>query len=196
MSKEEIDAIVRRFRFENLDIATKEATHWLRDHLTNIGPVYRNTLLPEEKSPRQIKVGNMYFFGYSPKGKYNLPFYDSFPLIVVLERTSTHILGLNLHYLRYYNRAVFLNYLLEYTNINEWYKSPTAFMRVSYEKIKSSSEMMSKFMRASIKRYNYTNFVTEAKYVKPIDWKIVPFLPIDRFAGATREDVFKWAANQ
>ncbi len=196
MSKEEVNAIIRRFRFENLDMATREATHWLRDALSQVGPIYRDTLLTKEIVPRQISAGNMYFFGYNPKNKTNLPFYDAFPLIVALEWKKGYVLGLNLHYLRHYNRAVFLNYLLDYTNIEDWYKAPDAFMKVTYQKLKSSSGIMNKFMKACVKRYNYEQFVGSVKYVNSSDWKVIPFLPIDRFVGASREDVFKWAANQ
>jgi hypothetical protein len=196
LSKEEIDAVVRRFRFENLDMATREATHWFRDALSEVGTVYREPLFKQVISPRQMTSGSMYFFGYNPKGKTDLSFYDSFPLIVGLEWNKGYVLGLNLHYLRHYNRAVFLNYLLDYTNIEDWYKTPGAFMKMTYDKLKSSTSMMTKFMRASIKRYNYEQIVGTVKYVVPSDWKIVPFLPIDRFVGATREDVFKWSAKQ
>jgi hypothetical protein len=55
---------------------------------------------------------------------------------------------------------------------------------------------MNKFLRAAIKRYDYTRVIGGALYIKPIDWKILPFLPLDRFIGKTREEVFKWAAEQ
>jgi hypothetical protein len=196
VSKEEVNAIVRRFRFENLDMANREATHWLRDALSEVGPVYRDTVLSEVVSSRQIRAGNMYFFGYNPKGKAKLSFYDTFPLIVALDVSKGYVVGLNLHYLREYNRAVFLNYLLDYTNVEDWYKNPEAFMKMTYYKLKTSSSLMSKFTRASIKRYNYEQFVGSTKFVNPPDWKIIPFLPLDRFIGATREDVFRWASNQ
>lgn len=177
-------------------MATREATHWFRDALSTIGPIYRETLLTKETTPRGMQTGNMYFFGYSPKGKKELPFYDSFPLIVALEWKKGYVLGLNLHYLRLYNRAIFLNYLLDYTNAEDWYKNPDAFMKVGYQKIKSSSGFMNKFMKAAIKRYNYEQIIGRVKYVYPTDWKIIPFLPIDRFVGATREEVYRWSAEQ
>lgn len=204
MSKEEVDAIVRRFRFENYDIADKEATHWLASSLKEVGTMYPNAMLKRASSPpRGMMPGSMYFFQYKPKyagDKSKLPFYDNFPLIVALEWTKGSVLGLNLHYLRHYNRAVFLNYLLSHTNIDEWYNYPpdptSVFIKASYNKIIGASSLMSKFLRASIKRYNFNRISGSAVYIKPVDWKIVPFLPLDRFVGKTREEVFRWAAQQ
>jgi len=202
LSREEVNAIVRRFKFENYDIADREATHWLGNALKEVGTIYREPLL-RKSSNKSMAAGSMYFFQYNPKNASNkskLPFYDQFPLIIVLKWDKGSVLGLNLHYLRHYNRAVFLNYLLTQTNIDEWYKYPadpsSVFIKASYDKLKSSSPLMNKFLRAAIKRYDYTRVIGGALYIKPIDWKILPFLPLDRFIGKTREEVFKWAAEQ
>jgi hypothetical protein len=201
LSIEEVNSIVRRFKFENYDIASREATHWLGNTLKEVGQIYREPILRRGENSSLMSYGSMYFFQYNPlTTESKLPFYDQFPLIVVLKWHKGSVLGINLHYLRHYNRTIFLNYLLTYTNIDEWYNHPAdpnkVFLKTSYEKIKQSSPLMNKFLRASIKKYNFNRILGGAVYIKPIDWKIVPFLPLDRFVGKTREEVFKWAAKQ
>ena len=41
--------------------------------------------------------GMMYAFYYDPKHKETLPYYDTYPLVVIVELNSKGILGLNLH---------------------------------------------------------------------------------------------------
>lgn len=45
-------------------------------------------------------AGRMYIFEYSPKlNAKQLPLYDRFPLVIVLEVTSNKMVGINLHYI-------------------------------------------------------------------------------------------------
>lgn len=43
--------------------------------------------------------GNMFTYIYDPKYKDKLPFYDVYPLIIVVEKTETGWYGINVHYL-------------------------------------------------------------------------------------------------
>ena len=191
MSQEEVGAILRKFNFENIDIATRTATHWLGEHLNSVGPISRTSILRDTKSASSITPGNMYFFSYNPKTKDILPFYDMFPLAIALKPTPGGFLGLNLHYLRYYHRAVFLNLLLTFADRSNWYETKTAKFLLEYTALKNN-----KYLHGTIKRYYFKQFISGAVRVLPKDWKVVPFLPIDRFMKASREEVFKWASSQ
>ena len=62
----------------------------------------------------------MYF--YDPKHKETLPYYDRFPLIIMVGPAPRGFIGLNLHYLPLATRAKFLDALLGTIN-NEKYSN-------------------------------------------------------------------------
>jgi len=195
MSKKDVLKVVRQFRFEDMEMTSKKATYWLKDNLSRIKPMSQGAILRSGvQSPNSVKPGKMYFFSYDPKGKYEMPFYDQFPLVVVLNYEKNGFLGLNLHYLRFHNRAVFLNYLIDFADAVDWFEDPKASMLLEYYLLKKSPSMR-KFLKACIKSYRYGHFLSGVVQVAPYDWKIVPFLPLDRFQKASREEVWKWAAS-
>ena len=190
MSKEEVKKVLSQFRFEDIDMSSRKATYWLKDNLSLISPLRRDKMLKVVESPTSVKLGRMYFFSYNPKYKVTLPFYDQFPLVFMLERQKAGFLGLNLHYLRLSNRASFINYLIDFADSPIWYTDPKARLLLEYSNIKSN-----KYLKSCVKSYCYSNFLTGVIEVRPADWKIVPFLPLDKFQKATREEVWKWAGK-
>ena len=60
-----------------------------------------------------VKPGNLYMFFYDPKTKEDLPYWDKFPMVLVLENYSDGFLGLNLHYLPPKFRVAFLTKLMK-----------------------------------------------------------------------------------
>lgn len=61
-----------------------------------------------------IIPGRIYFYGYDAKYKKTLPYYDRFPLVIILDISKDHILGLNLHYIPYKFRLIFIEKLEEF----------------------------------------------------------------------------------
>ena len=57
----------------------------------------------------------MNLFGYDPKHKDRLPYYDTFPLIFPLEPAKGGFIGLNFHYLKPGARVAFLRSLANTT---------------------------------------------------------------------------------
>jgi len=53
------------------------------------------------KKPSQALLGAMFFMVYDAKWKNELPFWDAFPLFVLIGKYQDRWLGLNLHYLPY-----------------------------------------------------------------------------------------------
>jgi len=75
---------------------TSEARTWFREQAeaTNVTPS-RVINQSSESSTSSISIpGNMVLFNYDPKTKANLPYYDRFPLIFVVERYSKGFLGI------------------------------------------------------------------------------------------------------
>ena len=154
---------------------TQESRDWFRRRLQNIRRVNRNQLMKEEPielSNRRI-VGSMQMFFYDPKHKDTLPYYDSFPLVIVLGPAEGGFMGLNLHYLPPILRAKFLDALLDITN-NKLYDESTKF-DLTYSMLKRAAKF--KYFKPCIKHYLSKHVRSRFATVPAPEWEIATFLP-------------------
>jgi len=196
MSKREVQKVLGQFARSGKDLQSEQATRWLATNLSKIQTKMRQEHFNREKPsisrPGNIIEGTMLFFGYEPKTKDELPFWDSFPLVIMIHKKGNSILGLNLHYLEPSLRAKFLNELLKLTDHPNYATDPPAyFRRVTYPFLKSTARL--KPFRAAIKRYYLSAINTKVNVIPSNEWKFTTFLPLDKFRGANREQVWAWA---
>src|SRR5210317_565519 len=93
---------------------TKDSQKWFRKKVQELAIPNRTALLKDdalERTGRNIR-GNMYMYFYDPKFKETLPYYDRFPLTIMIDAAPGGFYGLNLHYLNYGVRARFLDELM------------------------------------------------------------------------------------
>jgi len=140
---------------------------------------------PIQLKGRQI-LGSMMMFFYDPKGKATLPFYDSFPLVIVLKPATGGFLGLNLHYLPPVLRAKFLDALLEVTN-NKKYDDTTQF-EATYDVLQRSAKF--KYFKPCIKHYLTSHVRSKFAFVPAPEWEIATFLPTADFQKASQSAVY------
>lgn len=195
MSKREVQKVLNQFGKSGKDTQSDQATRWLANNLGKIQTQMRsenfNREKPSIKRPGNIKEGCMLFFGYDPKTKATLQFWDAFPLIVLIDKGKDSLLGLNLHYLAPNVRASFLNQLLKFTDNPDYAKNPPSSFTIEYPELKAISSLG--IFKAAIKRYIIKSIVTEINLIPSNEWKYTTFLPIDKFKGASREEVWKWS---
>ena len=120
---------------------SQEARDWFRKKAQSLSRVNRLELMQDDQTKltnRQL-VGSMNMFFYDPKHKDTLPFYDKFPLAIVVGPAPGGFFGLNLHYLPPVLRAKFLDTLLDITN-NKSYDETTKF-QLNYKLLNASSKM-------------------------------------------------------
>jgi hypothetical protein len=158
---------------------TSQSREWFRNKMSTIKQINRAKLMKEE--PIQIKnrqvVGSMFMFFYDPKHKETLPYYDSFPLVIVLKPAEGGFLGLNLHYLPPVLRAKFLDALLEVTN-NKRYDDTTKF-KLTYNALQRAAKM--KYFKPCIKHYLTDHVRSRFAMVPAPEWEIAVFLPTADF---------------
>ena len=168
---------------------TAESREWFRGKMSAIKNINRNTLMKEEPialKNRQV-MGSMYMFFYDPKHKETLPYYDSFPLVIVLKPAAGGFLGLNLHYLPLVLRAKFLDALLDVTN-NKSYDESTKF-KLTYGMLENASKF--KYFKPCIKHYLSDHIRSRLAMVQAPEWEIATFLPTADFQKATTRQVYK-----
>lgn len=159
---------------------TKESMDWFRRKAQAMRRVNRNQLMKQE--PVELKnrgvVGNMYMFFYDPKMKDTLPYYDRFPLVVVVGKAEGGFYGLNLHYLPPILRAKMLDGLMDITN-NRVYDESTRF-NIRYNTLKRISKL--KYYKPCFKHYLNSQVRSRFAYVQPPEWEIATFLPSADFS--------------
>lgn len=175
----------------NINTKSKEAILWFRDTVkrTMIDP---SSFIREEKgrlvnSWTNAGLGKMYLAYYDPKHKETLPYYDTFPLIIPIEKYDDGFLGLNLHYLPPVLRAKLLGALYDTLN-NDTYNEKTK-MLVTYNILKAAKKF--KYFQPCLKRYLGSHFRSRFIKVEPEAWALVTFLPVEQFEKKRKNEVWQ-----
>jgi len=184
--------------FQNLELQafragitprTKESREWFRKKIKSLKTINRESLMKEDplKQTGQEIVGSMYMFFYDPKHKDTLPFYDTFPLVVVVGPAEGGFYGLNLHYLPPILRAKMLDALMDITTNNKFNDS-TRF-KMSYELLAKTSKL--KYFKPCFKHYLNEHVQSKFAMVPAPEWEIATFLPTAKFEKASINAVYK-----
>ena len=167
---------------------SKESMAWFRNKAQKLSPSRRDLLRDESLTLKnRPRVGDMFMYFYDPKHKDTLPYYDRFPLTILVDRAPKGFYGLNLHYLPLDVRAKFLDALLDNLT-NKRYDESTRF-RLSYEMLKGASRL--KAFRPCFKRYLSAHVRSRFAKVEAPEWEIATFLPTADFEKASSSEVYK-----
>lgn len=167
---------------------TEQSREWFRKKAQELKNINRNQLMKEEPVllRNQTAVGSMFMFFYDPKHKETLPYYDRFPLIIVIGPAEGGFMGLNLHYLPPVLRAKFLDALLELTN-NKKYDQTTKF-KITYNMLQRAARF--KYFKPCVKHYLSDHVRSRFAKVQAPEWEIAVFLPTADFAKANKNKVY------
>jgi len=166
---------------------TEESRKWFMQKLKNMRVNRRNTLSSEELTKvTRPRIGNMYMYFYDPKTKETLPYYDRFPLVIMVEPAKGGFYGINLHYLSPILRARLFDKLLETTNNNKYDESTK--MKIRWELLKSVSRFPG--VLPCYKRYLYSQIQQVPVKVSAPEWEIAVFLPTEQFVKSSKRVVW------
>jgi hypothetical protein len=167
---------------------SKESMAWFRNKAQKLSPSRRDLLRDESLTLKnRPRVGDMFMYFYDPKTKDTLPYYDRFPLTILVDRAPKGFYGLNLHYLPLDVRAKFLDALLDNLN-NKRYDESTRF-RLSYEMLKGASKLRA--FRPCFKRYLSAHVRSRFAKVEAPEWEIATFLPTADFEKASSTKIYR-----
>jgi hypothetical protein len=158
---------------------TKESTNWFLRKIRSIASVPSSKILNDDAVVTRAKplIGRMFMYLYDPKGKDTLPYYDRFPLIIMVGPAKGGFYGLNLHYLAPRQRAIFFDRLIDFTN-NKKYDETTRF-KLSYSMLSSTAKLRA--FAPCFKHYLFEHVDSKVVEVLPTEWEIALFLPTDKF---------------
>ena len=156
--------------------------------------------LAKEVVPQYIKIdaaqrgtltgrlipGRLYFFMYNPKHKGTLPYYDTFPLVLPIQKFSNGFLGINFHYLYMKDRAILFDELKIFANDRTL--GPMTKIKIKYDMLRG----FTRFKRAkpALKRYLTTYLKSQFIPVGTDEWAPALFLPVEKFRKRNKQAVW------
>ena len=148
----------------------KEPYQWYRNRIKELGTPSQAQLIRDGKITCRVNFGALNMFIYDPKLKNKLPYYDTFPLVLPIERYGDGFLGINFHYLPYALRARLLSRL-----------DPNA----NYSALKNV-----RLVKPTLKRYLNTNVRSRFRKLEEEDFMTAIMLPVQRFRKSSASKVW------
>ena len=139
----------------------------------------------------RLEVGQMYAFRYDPLHKETLPYYDTFPLVIIAEPLPTGFSGINLHYISPLVRARLLGKLMDASDLELDIKSK---LNAQWSFIRNFSRFPE--VRGSIKKYLTRQVQSRMYKVNPVHWKSAIFLDTQQFVGAQESHIYRQTAKR
>lgn len=164
---------------------SKESIKWFRDKLKSmVGNTKKAgiTELPQSKRP---PIGSLCQFYYDPKWKDVLPFWDKFPLALVIGWYDDGFLALNIHYLPMGERAAILDVLMD---IKKKSRNDKQYAEISYKFMIQAAG--NSIVSHTIKRYLSNHVRSSILLIDQEEWENVIFLPTHQFQKASAAEVW------
>jgi len=168
---------------------TKDSQKWFQGKLQDMTMPSRQKLLrdPALETTERNLIGSMYMYFYDPKHKKTLPYYDRFPLTIMVQEAKDGFHGLNLHYLNYNTRAAFLDELMGLAPNK--LQNDTRLRKLRYELLQKARKY--KEFKPCFKHYLTKHIKTKLTRVPMTEWEIAIFLPVEQFRKANAQTVWK-----
>ena len=160
-----------------------KSTVWYKDKIKEFGEPSAMDLIKDGKRAAKPFYGRLNMFFYDPKWKKKLPYYDTFPLVLPLERYTDGFLGINMHYLPIPLRVKLLDRLVDYSN-NTRFDESTKLI-VDYNKLRNI-----KLIKPTIHRYLAGHTKSQFRRIDADEFTVATLLPVQRFKKATAKEVW------
>lgn len=192
MAESLFDILNKEAQRKNLDMRTRSARKWFESQAKKMTSVSPSQVLkdPGLKEVQRVGPGNMHMFVYDPKTKEKLPYYDKFPLTIMVDTAPGGFYGLNLHYLAPGVRAKFLDELLK--TVDNDIMSDDAKFDINYKMLKGVSKM--KYFKPCFKHYLTKHVQSQIVKVEGKDWTTAIFLPTEDFSK--RRKGYVWGQSR
>jgi len=128
---------------------------------------------------RRVQLGELFCYYYLPKYRKTLPYFDMFPMIMLLKAEKETFLGINFHYLRPKWRAILLD---------------KVSAKIGGGLPKWSKLRQIRQIAPTIKRYRFDHIMRKVIPIEEDEQEIAILLPTERFKKAGKAQV--WSASE
>ena len=143
---------------------------------TNAAKFYRESeKISDAVFQKRASLGDLFCYYYNPKYRKTLPYYDMFPMIMLLKAEKETFLGINFHYLRPKWRAILLDRV-------------TAKIGGGLPKWNKLRQIRQ--IAPTIKRYRYDHIMRKVIPIEEDEQEIAIFLPTERFRKSGKAKVW------
>ena len=160
------------------------STQWYRDKIKELGAPSSRKLIRDGKRSGVPFYGRLNMFFYSPKHAKVLPYYDTFPLVLPLEKYSDGFLGINLHYLPISLRMRLLDRLVDFSNNTKFDES--TILKVSYDRVKKIKEV-----KPTLHRYLAGHVRSQFRRIDADEFTVATLLPVQQFKKSSDAAVWR-----
>lgn len=175
----------------NLEGLSNKSKSWFEQQVTLLARkrITPNQLMRHDSSALAASVmpGHMYMFFYDAKTKDKLPYYDMFPLVLPYRKTPNGFYGLNIHYLPYSLRIKLLDNLLAFRTNDKMNENTR--LKYSWAMIEGAARF--RMAQPCVKQYLNDHVESAFLRIPANDWAAAALLPVERFAGAQKEQVWR-----
>ena len=189
-----LDKVQDAVRTGTVGAEVKRSAQWFQDKIKGLKGTLRNqfssTNAPKfyreaetKVTPKVLKLranlGDLYAYYYDPKHRQTLPYYDSFPLVMLIGYEQDTFLGLNFHYINPKLRAILLDRVT----------AKVGKGIINWKKISKIPQV-----EPCVKRYRYDHIMRKVIPIEQDEQEIAIFLPLERFRKASKSKV--WADSR
>ena len=160
-----------------------KSTQWYREKIKEFGTPKAMDLIRDGKQRTTPFFGRMNMFIYAPKFAKKLPYYDTFQLVLPLQRYSDGFLGINLHYLPTTLRIGLLDRLVDFSN-NENFDETTV-LNLSYTAVKGI-----RAVKPTLHKYLSGYVRSRFRRIDADEFTIATLLPVQRFKKESADKVW------
>lgn len=151
------------------------STQWYQDKIKEFGKPGALDLIRDGKRANRPFYGRLNMFFYDPKFKKKLPYYDTFPLVLPIERIPGGFAGINFHYLRPGARFTLLERLQRFSTRGREVTSRNSF-DVSYDRVKNIP-----LVKNTIKKYLFNHVRSSFLRIDYDKAALSVYLPVAQF---------------
>ena len=180
-----LDRVSDAIRGGTMGQEVKRSARWFQTKIKGLQGTLRNqwssTNAPKFYREAETKVnpkvlrlranlGDLFAYYYRPKHLMTLPYYDQFPLVMLIGYEKDTFLGLNFHYLNPRLRAILLDRVT----------AKVGQGIIKWQKIAKIPQV-----EPCVKRYRYDHIVRKVIPIEEKENEIAIFLPLERFKKAS-----------
>jgi hypothetical protein len=186
--KNPVDRVRALAMNQDFERHSRESLNWYSKQISKFRNVNAKTFMEDNAEDLKSNTfyGHMYLYAYDPKHKATLPYYDQWPLIFIIEEKKDGWLGINLHYLPPKLRGSLLLKLLEFKSSKKINDKTRLLM--TYKLLKDAAKF--KAFQPCLKRYLETHTRSKFMKIRPEEWEMAIFLPLQNFKKASTRKVW------
>jgi hypothetical protein len=178
MGRINLDVLYRRIQLDKS--AASKSLAWFDEKIRYMkNSVSPNSLMANPQRTRGVIVpGYMYLFYYKPVGINELPYYDTFPLVIPFSEDAETFTGINFHYLPPKVRAVLLKNLLDFATDNKL--KETSRLKFQWAFIRGASRYPG--VEHAVKKYRKDHVTSSFLFIPANQWFNAIMLPVEKFS--------------